>query len=332
MPSLTPEELLTCVEAAIRAPSIHNTQPWLFLPVSDGIEVYADLSRRLPAIDPQGRAMHISLGAAVLDLRVALAHLGRQPDTELLPDPANPRHVATVRTDLPGSPGVDDHELYAAIGRRHSNRGPFADVPPQEPALERLRAAARTEGAALHLADAAERDALLSLARTADARRRADPAYRAELRDWTTDDPYREDGVPLEAVGPWSEREAVPIRDMALDREIPGRHAVGFEREPVVAALVTYGLDGPEQWLSCGQALQRVLLEATRCGLAVSLFTQPLEDPELRELLQDHEHLTSVQVALRIGYGQPAAGSPRRPAGEVIVRERPVPVRPPRFG
>ena len=76
MHPLTDTEFTFCVRAAIKAPSIHNTQPWLFLLGPDGIEVHSDLSRRLPAIDPTGRGMHISLGAAVFNLRVALAYRG----------------------------------------------------------------------------------------------------------------------------------------------------------------------------------------------------------------------------------------------------------------
>ncbi|MGH3390680.1 MAG: Acg family FMN-binding oxidoreductase [Actinomadura sp.] len=329
MDSLSEQEVLTAVEAAIRAPSIHNTQPWLFLPSAEGIEVFADLSRRLAAIDPRGRAMHISLGAAVLNLRIALAYGGHIEQTRLLPDPDDPRHVATVRAVGYLSAGLDERELFVAIGRRRSNRGPFDDISPPGPDLDRLSGAADLEGATLHVADPADRDALLSLARTAEARRQRDSAYRAELIAWTTDDPYREDGVPLDAVGPWSEREAMPIRDFAPEREIPGRREVRFELEPVVGTLSVRGGDEPEQWLRAGQALQRVLLEATRCGLATSLFSQPLEDSELRDLLRDDEQCTSVQVVLRVGYAPPAPASPRRPPEEVIVR--PVPLRPPRL-
>jgi nitroreductase len=331
MHTLTDAEFEFCVEAAIRAPSIHNTQPWLFLLGPDGIEVYADLSRRLPAIDPEGRAMHISLGAAVLNVRVALAYSGWHPDTRLLPDPKEVRHVATVSADEPRPVGLDDRELFVAIDRRHSNRGPFDDVPPPASDLDGLVAAARAESALLRFADPAQRDGLLNLARAAEARQRRDPAYRAELRRWTTDDPYREDGVPLEAVGPWSAGETMPVREFAPEREIPRRAAVRFELEPTVATLATHG-DGPEQWLRAGQALQRVLLEATRRGLAASLFTQPLEDPELRDRLRDSEQLISAQVVLRVGYGRPAPASPRRPLEEVVAHSRPAPQRPPRLG
>lgn len=330
MEPLPESELLTCVEAAIKAPSIHNTQPWLFLPRPDGVEVYADVSRRLPAIDPHGRAMHISLGAAVLGLRLGMAALGHRPLSRLLPTASDHRHVATVTAAGPYAPTSDDLELFAAIARRRSNRHPFTDALPPRSAIERLENAASQEGAVLHFADAAECGALLSVARTADARQRSNPAYRAELRMWTTDDPYREDGVPLEAVGPLSEDGAFPIRDYALEREVPDRRFESFEPEPVVATLGTVGEDGPAEWLLAGQALQRVLLEATRLGLSAGLFTQPLEDPQLRGLLTDHSRLVTPQVVLRVGYGPPVPPNPRRPPEEVIVTSRPVPLRPPR--
>ena len=42
---------------AVLAPSGHNTQPWKFAIVPEGIEVFADYSRRLPQIDPDDREL-----------------------------------------------------------------------------------------------------------------------------------------------------------------------------------------------------------------------------------------------------------------------------------
>src|SRR5258708_34184984 len=61
------------VGAASAAPSLHNTQPWQFRLVSHGlIEVRADIDRMLWLADPQGRVLHLSCGAALFNLRLAI--------------------------------------------------------------------------------------------------------------------------------------------------------------------------------------------------------------------------------------------------------------------
>ena len=71
---------------AARAPSIFNTQPWLFRVTAHTIELYADPSRRLRS-DPAGREMLISCGAALYGLRLAIRALWYRPVVSLLPEP-----------------------------------------------------------------------------------------------------------------------------------------------------------------------------------------------------------------------------------------------------
>jgi hypothetical protein len=54
----------------------------------DTIDLLADRSRKLPHIDPTGREMLISCGAALFGLRLAIREMGCLPDVRLLPDPA----------------------------------------------------------------------------------------------------------------------------------------------------------------------------------------------------------------------------------------------------
>ena len=84
------------IATAARAPSVHNTQPWRFRAGHDVIELYADQRRKL-RVDPVGREMLISCGAALFGLRLAVRSLGYLPVVELLPDPARLRLLAQVR-------------------------------------------------------------------------------------------------------------------------------------------------------------------------------------------------------------------------------------------
>ena len=109
------------VEAALlrevggAAPSIANSQPWRFAVGADRVEVWTDPERSLPAVDPDGRQRLISCGTAILNLRLAVAHLGFDPLLRL-------RHRG-VRVQAPrfGTQGPPDADLDA--DRRWMARG-----------------------------------------------------------------------------------------------------------------------------------------------------------------------------------------------------------------
>ena len=63
-------KLITAVEHAVLAPSSHNTQPWQFRLIEDGLQLFADRSRALPVVDPHDRALVISCGASLFHLRI----------------------------------------------------------------------------------------------------------------------------------------------------------------------------------------------------------------------------------------------------------------------
>ena len=317
-PAGLPREMVVAlVAAATKAPSMHNTQPWRFRSDrrSETIELYADPARMLPAGDPDGRALHIACGAALLNLRLAAAVAGRQPVVRLIPDPAQPLLLATVRLAGPGQPDQQEIELHATIAARRTNRSPFSRRPVPPGVLAELAEAAQIEGAVLHFPDRQETGRLLRLAQDAERTLLADPAYVAELARWAGG--ARDlDGLPDEVLGPRDPGSATPVRDFAPARPAPAGYA-WFEERSQLAVLSTSGGGRPD-WLRAGQALERVLLTATLRGVAADPLTQPLETADAWLVRDPQAGIEYPQMILRLGYGLPVARAPRRPVSDVL--------------
>ena len=161
---------------------------------------------------------------------------------------------------------------------------------------------------------------LFALALAARERLHADPAYLDELAAWSDVHQTRDDGVSAALIGPLDESGSLPLREFPADHGDGGRRRTAqFEAHPLVAMLYTQR-DSPAQWLRAGQALQRVLLTATVRGVSVQPITQPLEVPDLREMVTDARGRRHAQVGLRLGYAAPAVASRRRDLSEVLVR------------
>lgn len=318
-PGYTHADLRDTVPAAVRAPSVHNTQPWRFRLRDGGIEVLVDPRRRLPVNDPRGWAARISCGAAVFNLRLALAVAGTPAETCLQPRPAEPDVVARLTPTRPRPATPAERALHGAIARRHSNRAPFWPNPVPAEARWRLREAARVEDAWLELViGSAAVTAVAAIANAANRVLDRNPAYRAEMVDWIRHG-EAPDGVPVTAGGPSAEPyDLLPQRPFGVRTRAPGRD---FEPEPLVAVLGTPGDTATDQ-VNAGQAMQRVLLAATDGGLAVSLLSQPIEVPAAREQLRlALGRAGAPQIVMRIGYGQPGWPTPRRDVAAVIDAE-----------
>ncbi|MFF5342327.1 Acg family FMN-binding oxidoreductase [Streptomyces althioticus] len=309
--------LETLLAAAVAAPSIHNTQPWRFGfdLGSRSVTVHADRSRSLALADPDGRALYLSVGAAVFNLRVAAAHLGWQPAPHLLPDPHDPDLLATVRLTVPATAPPDHRTLYAAVARRHSSRMPFTGRPVPEPVVAEMVAGARAEGAHLYVPDIPGTRRLLRVTSAAELRNAADMARTAESRAWVAPPGASPYGIPCTTVRPLDAAGRMPMRDFTGRPPVPGRPRMRFERHAQVALLWTAG-DRPHDWLRAGQALEHALLVATAHGVRTSLLHQAMEWPDLREAMRAPSvRGCSPQVLIRFGYGPGARGTPTPRAG-----------------
>lgn len=319
MPTLmTRSEVESVVHTATLAPSVLNVQPWRFVARSDGVlELHRDTRRLLPVLDVRHRALTISCGAALYNLRLAIAAGGRRPEVQLVPDESQTSLLATVRAVEPQKPSSTDIRLYGTISRRRTSRVPYVDQPLEPAMIARLEDVASDERATLRVLDQSESADLARLVHEADVAQRADPLLRNEIARWTNREVGAVDGIPAPALGPAARDPSSLVRDFAMGTPVQGRPRAEFEPDPTLAVLLTQR-DEQVDWMRAGQALERTWLEATAAGLAISLLTQPLELSHLRWLARP---LTTVAKPARSG-DVPVAPSSTEPTGwpQVLLR------------
>lgn len=314
--------------AAVRAtlaPSVHNTQPWQIHIRPDELAIRADHTRQLPVLDPTGRQLVISCGCALMNARVSLAGDGLGVRVSRFPEQARTDLLAAIAwTDEPSCADAELAQLDPFVEQRQTNRRRFSDEAVPEDVLETLEKAARAEGAELFVVRRPEdRVTVAALSQHADDIQNLNPAYRAELRAWTTDDPVRRDGVRAATVPhvDGGAGDEVPIRDF----DARGTGGLPTEthssRNQTLVLLGTTG-DDPTQWLRAGEALERVLLEITRHGYAASPLTQVTEVPSARaQLRRELQMIGYPHVLLRIGRAAPTPASRRRRLVDVLVED-----------
>jgi Nitroreductase family len=314
------EDERVLLTAATSAPSLHNSQPWSFEFADGQLRIYADPSRQLIRTDPAGRSLLISCGAALFNVRVAAEHLGFRPRVRLLPDAADQRLVASVRFGSRHAHVGGLAAYYRAVATRRTNRLPFHDRAIPHAALAGMGEAARAENAMLRIYDDPDEvSRIADLIHDADLTEAAEPAVRVERQAWIGG-PRRDDGIPVRSLGPRPDGPSTPFRDLGRGVDVQ-RDDARFERTPTVAVLSTRH-DERVDWVRAGQALERVLLEATKAGLSASFMNQPLEHAALRELVRSP--LTGVghsHMIMRMGYGDPVPPTPRR-ALSAVRRDR----------
>ena len=329
MTAVTEPRLTTIIRKAAvratRAPSVHNTQPWQLTVRPNTLELRADPDRQLRVLDPHGRQLLLSCGCALFNARVALAEAGYHGVVHRFPDPAQPNLVAEIVVE-PGlgelnGLSADGPRLAEAIDIRQTNRRRFDGTPVPREVLDAIESAAREEGADLMVVTRPEhRMSIAMLSQKADEIENADPAYRAELRAWTSDDPARSDGVPSTAV-PHVDgivRDNLPIRDF----DTRGTGALPVQTSPdedECLVLVGSAEDTRAAWLRTGEALERVLLEIASRGYTTSFFTQVIEVARTNVLLRQELGLTMHPHALlRVGRAERTPMTRRRRLVDVL--------------
>lgn len=308
------------VELACQAPSVHNTQPWIWRVSNNTVRLYADTSRQLPVEDPTGRNLVISCGAALDHFQYAGRALGWETSVTRMPEGSGrDLPLALVRVDR-GKPSRTPAEDLEVLRNRCTDRRRFTSWPVPAAMLDSLVGTARSRGAqAGAVVDEAARLRLELLAHQAHALRAEDPIAKREQRQWVGRSGG--DGVPVSVLPALDDPRSIPRTRFGAGLVQESRTVV----ESGDGVIVLGGdVDEPGAWLRTGEALSALWLEATRAGLSVVPLSLPVEIDSVRSDLQRVVLKGDLHPHLLVRIGWQAIGrsqlprTPRRSVSEVL--------------
>jgi nitroreductase len=327
--TLDRDAVADALEIAVRAPSIHNTQPWAWRLGPDGLVLRADRTRQLAVADPDGHSLLVSCGAAAHLTELALRAQGWRIETTLFPDLGDPDALALFRAVGRQDPDTAATGEVQAASARRSDRRPFSSEPLAPQLVDELQVAASDSAARVHVPTQPDQRIDLAVAVSwADRIERDDDAYKAEMNRWLHDPDVHAmaDGVPLDAV-PHVPDDAprhtnVPLRDFEVG--VTGKLLIerDVDEKPLIAVVIT-DFDTPRDHLHAGRAMMQVMLAAHRRGLSTCPLSQAVDFAAFRTRVQRAMGWVGYpQIMLRVGYpGGPLdelVRTPRRPVEDVL--------------
>ena len=333
------------VQAAVLAASPHNTQPWKFHLLPDRIDVYADTSRHLGAIDPLFREMYIGVGCAVENLLLSSEAAGYRWSFDDPPSSTTSGLQPVARILLKKDATLPSSDLYAAIPKRHTNRGPYVAGKEVDPRTIQSFGDLKNSDSGLRVCwftKPEEKQAFGDLVVLATKAIIADPEQSNVTARWLrtnwADIQHLRDGLTYDTQGLSPGMRALAKFSPPLSIEQTDQFWLTATRDTHVATASAFGMiairdaRSTHQLLEAGRLWQRMHLASTLQGVAMQPLNQPVERRD-REVQLGHlptfaNALFNLQqddswqpvMPFRLGYPiQDAPPSPRRPVTNALI-------------
>jgi hypothetical protein len=306
---------------AVRAPSLHNSQPWHWYVGPDALDLRLEPERLLPTTDPDARLAILSCGVALHHARIHLAAGGKRVIVTRAPSPGDPNLLARIRLAGRTEADHDAMRMLGASARRHTDRRGSPGAPLD---LHRVRSVGRAvniEGVGFTVLRPRQVFALAEAAEHAQDIESADPGWQVEVAGWVGGDRPAGIGVPTVSLPDDPYLLTAPAR--ALRRAGSALITEAQEHTAVFAVLHTMA-DQRADWLMAGEALSAGWLTATALDVAVlplSVVTEVAGSRNRIRGLLDWSGYPHLVLRLASGVDDDAPRTPRLPATAVVTFE-----------
>ncbi len=273
------------VQAAIKAPSYLNSQPWKWYYMKGYLFLFAENEEHLPHGDNNKNATYIANGSALENLQLMARSMGIGTKITSFPLAKNKVLVAVIQfTKAPGVATATD-ELVKYIDYRLTNRNAGDAKPLPTELNENLVAAmAGVAGVNLYIKGSSEEmKELGGIIGAADRIKFLSPSAHFEFFNqlrWSNDECMRTgNGVHIDALG-LSMPEVIAMRMIKkpevirLLAEWEGGQALEYTARKNVATSSAIGLitmpdSSPASYVAAGRAIQKMWLTATKHEIGI---------------------------------------------------------------
>lgn len=315
-------DYLFMIEHAIKAPSGHNTQPWLFKIYDSEIDICPDFTKSLPAVDPDNRELFVSLGCATENLCIAASHKGYKGNVFVT-------NNGVIKIMLSQDSLTVASTLFPQIPIRQTNRAVYNGeiVPDHSIALLKGIDVETCIGVHFFKNGTPEYETISEMVYRGNSVQMNDKKFKEELQQWMRYNKKHQDstrdGLSYAVFG----APNIPrfIAKLIIKGTIKEKSQNKNDRKKIASSshfiLLTTSENTIEQWIALGRTLERILLKTTEMGISHAYLNQPNEVSELsvemaKKLGLSNEYPT---VFIRIGYGKKMPYSLRRSIESCIL-------------
>jgi hypothetical protein len=353
-PTTSDDPIEFIVDAARRAPSGGNVQPWRFEADHDEVRFFVVPERSTSSMDVHMRGSYVAVGAALFNARVAAASIMKLGSVELFPSGANSDHVATLH--LGNQVDAAIAQLHPSVPTRAANRRMGRPAEIGAATIAQLARGVEREGARLRIATDRDRiDENASLLAASDRLRFLIPTIHQEMLSelrWPGRDDLEEGmdvrTLEMDPAGMGALELLARPDVMAELSDWRGGQALGLRTQAMISsssalALITVPKADPSWFVRGGAAIERFWLSAELEGLSAQpvsplfLYARTEVDllnlggerhlDEMYELSKsfreawDLEEGETMAMVLRVIHAPPpSVHSIRRPLGQVLSR------------
>ncbi|RHJ90627.1 Acg family FMN-binding oxidoreductase [Parabacteroides bouchesdurhonensis] len=316
------DDLIFMVEQAVKAPSGHNTQPWLFRVEENRIDILPNPEKELKVVDADRRELFVSLGCAAENLCIAASVKGYKADVSM------PEDGSFVSVQFTSSSLVIKNPLYEQISQRQTNRNVYNGTVIKENIIYSLRNMQKEENVGVYflLNGEGKYNVVADYIMKGNKIQLRDKAFKDELSSWIRyNKSHAEesgDGLSYAVFGAPNLPRCISemIMKACLNPFVQNRGDKKKIQSSSHFVLFTTRHNSIKEWIGLGRTLERFLLELTASGIAYAFLNQPCEIKALSEqmkysLLIDTEYPT---ILIRIGYGKKMPFSLRKRIDEVL--------------